>query len=69
MDKDSYNLFIVQLNELPHYADFLQMVSDARPRVPNYTPEKDNTEVWKKQSGMRQGYDLFASLLKLKFED
>ena len=69
MDRDSHNLFLVAMSEHAHYADFLKMVEDARPQIPVFNPKDDNTENWKKQSGMRQGYDLFASLLKLKFED
>jgi len=69
MDKDAFNIFIVRMTELPHYQEFLEMVGNSRPQIPVFNPKDDNTEVWKKQSGMRQGYDLFASLLKLKFED
>lgn len=65
----SIALLISNLQEHAHYRDFEELVSHHRPRVPIFDPEKSNVEEWKMKSGMQRGYDLFASLLNIDFED
>jgi len=60
---------ISDLQEHGHYQAFLKEVSEMRPIVPRHDPIKENTEEWKQRSGQQQGYDLFASLLNIKFGD
>jgi hypothetical protein len=47
----------------------VELVNNSRPRVPKYNFKEDNSEQWKFQSGQQQGFDLFASLLNIKFEE
>lgn len=68
MDKD-LNLFITTMREHGHYNAFLEEVLHHRPRVPSFDPVKANEEEWKMKSGMRKGYDMFASLLGIDFEE
>lgn len=68
MDKD-LRLFITNMMEHAHYKAFLEEVLHHRPRVPLFDPSSGNEEEWKLKSGMRKGYDIFASLLGIDFEE
>lgn len=67
--KDSIQLFLVHMTEHAHYQDFLDLIASHRPSVPLFDANKDNVEMWKQKSGQQQGYDLLASLMKIKFGD
>ena len=60
---------IVDLEEHGHYSAFLEIIGEMRPVIPAHDPTKGNTEEWKQRSGQQQGFDLFASLLNIKFGD
>lgn len=66
---EQIKLFLAEIDEHPGYNAFMELVVSSRPRVPLYNFRDDNQEEWKVKSGQRQGYDLFASLLRIKFED
>jgi hypothetical protein len=66
---EQIKLFLNNVQELPGYAAFEELVANSRPRVPLYNFRESNQEEWKVKSGRQQGYDLFASLLNIKLED
>lgn len=66
---DVIKLFLSDIREHPHFNDFKKLVEDARPSLPRYDFRNDNTEYWKVNSGRIEGFDLFASLLNMKFEE
>lgn len=52
------NDYIEQLRASPMFQEHLEKVKAARPVVPQYTPRPDNTDQWKAQSLMLQGFNL-----------
>jgi len=66
---EQLKLFLSKIREEPGYLAFEELVAEARPRIPIYDFRNSNEEEWKVKSGRQQGFDLFASLLNIKFED
>jgi hypothetical protein len=57
------NEFVKQLNEQQWFQTFIEKeVAPDMPQVPSFDPSSDNTERWKYDSAMREGYRL--ALLK-----
>ena len=53
----NYNSLLKQLNETPWFKEFVENdVVPEIPMVPPYNPGSDNTELWKYESGQREGY-------------
>jgi hypothetical protein len=42
----------------PEYAAMLKKAEREKPPLPQWDPQKDNTEEWKHASAMRQGFEL-----------
>ena len=53
----AYAEFVKQLHESDWFKKFIEeeLLADM-PRVPAYNPAEDNTERWKYDSGLREGY-------------
>ena len=67
--KSGTDLFLIDISNHAHYRDFLELVSHPHPKVPKFDSFKDNTDHWKHKSGFVEGYEFFASLMKINFED
>ena len=64
-----YESFLLELNSNPMFQVMLkEKILPSRPQVPTYHPSKQNTEDWKYQSGLRDGFDIVLQLLKVKYE-
>jgi hypothetical protein len=66
--KSGIDLFLRDISNHAHYNDFLELVGQHHPRVPKFDPYKENTDHWKHKSGFAEGYEFFASLMKINFE-
>jgi len=55
----AYEDFIKRLNDESWFKEFIEneIVPDV-PRVPSHNPRDDNTDVWKYDSALREGYRL-----------
>ena len=59
--------WIQKLQSDPLWEQFIvRELMEKRPSIPNYNPNKDNTEQWKAASAMQQGFDLALGVLELK---
>ncbi len=55
------NAYLESLRQSPEFQLLVKGILEQRPQVPFYDPDNDNTEVWKTQCGLRQGFDLAMS--------
>jgi len=62
------DLFLQEIRDHPAFAELKEILETNRPDIPGFDPLKDNTEEWKKESGMRQGYDLCLAQFKMRIE-
>ena len=63
------DLFIAEMHQHPSFPALVERLAEQRPRIPEFSPSKDNTELWKQASGRKQGYDLCLSVFKMKVEN
>ena len=63
------DLFLRDISNHAHYQEFMSLILHHHPRVPKFDPHKENTDSWKHKSGFVEGYEFFASLMKINFED
>lgn len=54
--------YLQVLRQSPEFRALLDEIKLNRPSVPLFDPNEDNTEVWKTQCGLQQGFDLAMSL-------
>jgi hypothetical protein len=63
----AYKEFLVKLNGEPWFSKFAEdVLKPAIPEVPSYNPREDNTDRWKYDSAMREGFLMCLSLLGVK---
>jgi len=63
----AYNEFLKRLNEEAWFQRFIEEeIRPDVPRVPAYNPASDNTERWKYDCGLREGYLLCLRKLGVK---
>lgn len=63
----AYKDFLAQLNSEVWFQKFAEdVLKPSIPEVPTYNPSSDNTERWKYDSAMREGFLLCMSLLGVK---
>ena len=63
----AYKDFLIQLNGEEWFKRFAEDVLKANiPEVPTYNPREDNTDRWKYDSAMREGFLLCLNLLGVK---
>jgi len=59
--------FLKRLHEEPWFQEFVKKeLIPGTPEVPAYNPSKDNTERWKYDSAMAEGYRLCLQKLGLR---
>ena len=64
----AYEDFVKRLNEEQWFPRFIEdELIPNMPRVPNYNPAQDNTERWKYDSAMREGYRLCLKKLGVHY--
>ena len=63
------NQYLEALRSTPEFQAELKRVKAQRPIIPAYNPTEDNTEMWKAQSMMQQGFDLCLTLFGEKTHD
>ncbi len=61
-------MYLEQLRQSDEFRHLLNEIKQQRPMVPLFDPNDDNSEVWKMQSGLQQGFDLAMSLFGEKYE-
>ena len=62
------DLFIQEIHDHPAFPELLKNIEESRPDLPEFDPMKDNTDEWKKLSGMRKGFDLCLAQFKMRCE-
>ena len=62
------NPYLENLRQSPDFQLLLSDIKHQRPSVPMHDPNDDNTEIWKTQCGLRQGFDLAMSLFGENYE-
>ena len=60
---DDYKSYYRWLNEQDLFRSLAEHVARQKPELPTFNAEKDNTDEWKRKSGMQDGFDLAFSLL------
>ena len=57
------NEYLVMLRATPEFQGIMKQVKSHRPVIPVHSINPDNTDEWKANSWMQQGFDLCLSLL------
>jgi len=58
--------YLIELKSDPRFEALLAEILSNRPKVPAYTPDSDNTEIWKARSMERRGFDIWLAFLNLE---
>jgi hypothetical protein len=60
------DLFIAEIKEHPAFPALVELLEANIPALPEFDPERDNTEEWKQKSGMRKGFVLCLAIMKIR---
>lgn len=65
---ESYKLYLKRLREEVWFQKFLsEEVFPAVPSIPSFNPSQDNTELWKHECAVREGYMLCLKKLGVDY--
>jgi hypothetical protein len=59
------DLFLQEIKEHPAFPELMKRINEGRPVIPEFDSMNDNTEDWKKKSGIKRGYDLCLAMFKI----
>jgi hypothetical protein len=61
--------FLLHMKSHPLWEEFQEELLKVRPTVPNYDRTADNTDEWKYNSAMQQGFDLCLTIFQIGVEE
>jgi hypothetical protein len=57
---------LLHLKSHPFWEEFEKDVLSHRPQIPPFNPDAQNVEIWKKESGRQEGFDLCLILFQIE---